>query len=226
MSEEKRVDASHKVIVRVSKEVYSRLEELARLPALELRLVNETDAPRYAEITRVLLANEFVRRKWRAPLQARVAVAVLSNSTLILAAAFAKLTYGLQEELAGVSSTVTRTTREELARLRAGERKSKRVRGKNPAPVVNLTFDGWLYRELIAFAREIPDDEFDTSSYRSRIAYAVNKLLPEAVARDEVEELILTYAKAVARVRTALEEAVVSERDVVREYLRMVRPPS
>lgn len=222
---------SRKVVVRVPNDVFATLDRLARAPERALWLVYDTGVmrgvTRYAEVARVLLASEVLST---APQSTRVAVAVLSNATLILAAAFARLTYGLQEDLLNVSATAARVDQATLLGARDENRRGRkgqnlRKEGQDKSPIINLTLDGWLNRELVRLAAGVSDNALKESNLRSKLAYTVIGLLETATERRDVVSLIQSYAKAVLRVRGALETAVVSERDAIRAYLRQVRPP-
>ena len=221
---------SRKVVVRVPNDVFVTLDRLARSPERSLWLVYDAGptrgATRYAEVARVLLASEVLST---APQSTRIAVAVLSNATLILAAAFARLTYSLQGDLLNVSATAARVdqatllgVRDESTRRRKGQ--NLRKEGQDKSPIINLTLDGWLNRELVRLAAGVSDDALKESRLRSKLAYTVIGLLETATERRDVIPLIQSYAKAVLRVRNALETAVASERDAIREYLQQVRP--
>lgn len=219
----------HKIVVRVPTEVFDALDRLARMPKRSLRLVYGTGvsigAARYAEVARVLLASELLPST--APQSTRVAVAVLSNATFILAAAFARLTYTLQEDLANVAAVASRVERDVLADVQAGSDRGPYVRkeGQSRAPILNLTLGGWMHRALLRCAEKVPDADVKEAGLRSKLAYTVIRLLEIGVERRETESLIQSYAKAVVQVRVALEEAVASQRGTVREYLQAVRPP-
>lgn len=210
-----------KVVVRVPTAVYTALDELARVP--EQQLVNETGVTRYAELSRVLLAGELLSS---APQSVQVAAAVLSNATLILAAAFARLTYTLQSELESVSAVVSRVEREALREARQSPTGAQnRRKGPRAQPVINLTLDGWLSREIFRIAATVPSEEVRRAGFQSPVAFTISTMLEDALERPTVESLVDSYAKAVSRVRNALESGVLAEREAIREYLRAVRPP-
>lgn len=203
-----------KLMLRTTQEVYTAIEQLA----VEAELVHsDTDAARYAETARVLLIGQLLHRE---SITLRLAVAVLSNATLILSGAFARLIYSLQDDLQAAAEKATRSPQGALARTRI-QSGTQLERGTTPkAPIIHLTFDDWLGRTLDILAADTSVDVVREAGFRKTTAYVVTSLLRLATERRDAPTLVRGYAEAVKRVRTSLETAVATERDTICAYLR------
>jgi hypothetical protein len=211
-----------KVRVRVSPEVYARIEELAYLPDVEdtegLLLLHENGVPRYAEVARVLLVSEFLSNT---PFGVQIAAAVLSNSTLILSGALAAVTRDMQDTLEKISSSAAQVDQNVLTGTRTIEKRKKRERGAgDKTPVLNLTFDGWLFRKLGNYiSGKLEETNLKGTGKRSKEAYIIDGLLQDAVQRSTTTALMAEYARAVRRIRTTIENAVAAERKALQKRL-------
>jgi hypothetical protein len=199
-----------KLIVRLPVRTYVAIESLGE----KTKLCHADNRIRYAEITRLLLVHEILRDQ---PVDVRIAAAVLVNSTMILAAEFARLTYDLQGDLEALATRATGADGDLLVEARSGTGKKARRRGKDVQPVVHLTLDGWLAREIAARARST---NLTGSGYRSPTAYVVANLLRDVMTETDVLDLVSEYATAVRNVRSALERAVAGQRDAIRRRLK------
>jgi hypothetical protein len=226
---------ARKAVVLIPEDVFRKLEELADLPVdarrdtvemtaykRSLRLRNADGAARYAEIARVLLVSRLLAPG--TPRSIQVAVAVLSNTTLILAASLARITDGARTELKRVAALVTERDEDELP---VEPRGSPRRRDPSRArvPVINVTLDSWLRSQIVRLANRVSDEQLKAAKLRSKVAYVIRGLLSEAVSRPGLEELVIDYAAAVAQVRTVLEAAVDEQRSVVQTYLQSIQLP-
>lgn len=227
---------TRKVLVLLPEDVFKRLGELAAIPLddpsdteevkklnAKARLCNTDGVARYAEISRVLLASEVLLRT-NASRSLRVAMAVLSNSTLILAASLAKLTDDVRTELKQVAALMTSQDARLLPVPRRGSPRTRNLANER-VPVLNVTLDNWLHDTIVALANDVTEDQLRTASLRSKVAYTIRDMLSKAIKRPDLEELIFEYAEAVVQIRIVLERAVTAQKDIVRKYLKTVRPP-
>lgn len=224
-----------KALVQVSDEVFDALERLADLPFDRsddtrkerehkrlVRLRHSTGAPRYAEIVRVLLVGELLGP--RAPKSMRVAVAVLSNSTMVLAASLARVLDVVRDDLRRTSAMVSGLDPEGFsAPMERGEPYRRDPR-KPRHTMLNITLDDLLHKHVSAKAREVTRDQLREAHLRSETIYVIKALLHEGLARPDVDEYVAEYAVSIAQIREALETAIDEQREIVRSNLRAVRP--
>ncbi len=223
-----------KVVVQVSDEEFDALDRLADLPYDRsgdsktekehkrlVRLRHSSGAPRYAEIVRVLLVGEILGS--RAARALRVAVAVLSNSTMVLAASMAQVIDAVQADLRRTSAAVSGLDPDDLPAAERGE-PYRRNPQKARHTMINLTLDSLLHKHISARAREVSRTDLQQARLRSETVYVIRTLLEAALDRADVEEFVGEYAISVAQVRKALEATVEAQREIVHRGLRTVRP--
>jgi hypothetical protein len=204
-------------IIRLPRSLYDAIKQLGR----QYDLTHDDTSTRYAEIARALLISELLRRgDHHEPIDVCVAAAVASNATMILSGAFANLTYTLQADLEHLSSTTTDVDRRKLRKARNQSVSEPRKRGPNPAPIIHLTFDDWLGRELSRIVGGLSAEDVAQSGFHSALTLVVVRLLEHALAADHLFDFMGSYAEAIKGIRTRLLAAVANEREALRRHLR------